>query len=391
MHRNEAHLVRKLFRNKRLVSGVLLILLFLLFVWMFFGSTFDDDQQTSSENDVFYDDNHVHKITIDQAKPYQRTVEDSVEFIPNRKRTLKTYYGFVQVEDLSFIPANPMKRSEKMLPHLSKKLDYDISEGVGLGSRSQGRGLAPLMPPQNSPNASRLYSLFQQLQKKRDEGGANKERGDRGQFLNSEKMLALQAQMKERESQAMRKKDQFQKVAELLKAFTNNTGCKKPMCTDFLTSYDLSHYRYCTKKAKIRYNKEPPNSRCSFINGTMRDAVALVSHPGSGHHWIRQLLQMSSGLCTGGLECDVKLRRSGFPGENLRSGTVLVVSTHQTKPTWTRVKGAGDSIPFNNSIDIPMFGSAVLLVRDPFLALANLWWHVKEKTTSTGLICLVTD
>ena len=378
-------LVWRFSRNKRVIGGVLLVLSILFFIWTLFGSTTVD--QALIENDVFYDD-HVHQFVVDHAKPYQRTVEDPVEFIPNRKRTLKTYYGVVQVKDLSFIPINPLKKSQSLLPRLSKKQDLDKPViDLGLGSRSQGRGLAPLMPRPNSNTSSRLYSILQQLQKKREESrGGKKEGAGRDQFLNSEKMLALQAQMRAREGQSEKndvKDSYFQKRVDVLKSLTNNTRCKKQMCTDFLTSYDLSHHRSCMKKAKIRFNKEPPDSKCKFINGTMRDAVALVSHPGSGHLWVRQLLQMSTGVCTGGVECDIKLRRSGFPGENLRSGVVLVVNTHQTQPTWTRVQN-DDSIRFNQSINIPVFGSAILLIRDPFNALANLWQHVNGKGIISG-------
>lgn len=377
-------LVWRFSRNKRLVSGVLLFLLSLILIWALFGSTAVD--QSLDENDVFYDDaRHAHLFVVDHAKPYQRAVEDPVEFIPNRKRTLKTYYGVVQVKDLSFVPVNPLKKSQSLISRLP---DFDrpiMDEGLGLRSQGGRGGLAPLMPrPSASSNASKLYSLLQQLQKKRSENkGAsrgNKESAGRGQFLNSEKMLALQAQMQARESQSI--KDSIQDI-QGVKESKSLTRCKKQMCTDFLTSYDLSHYRSCMKKAKIRYNKEPPDSKCNFMNGTTRDAVALVSHPGSGHLWVRRVLQLSTGVCTGGIECDVKLRRSGFPGENLRSGVVLVVNTHQTQPVWTRVQD-DESIRFNTSIVAPAFGSAILLIRDPFNAIADLWHQVNGKGMASG-------
>ena len=189
--------------------------------------------------------------------------------------------------------------------------------------------------------------------------------------------------MRARESQAMgntAKDSYFQKGEKVL---TNSTQCRKPMCTEFLTSYDLPHYRYCMKKAKIRYDREPLDSKCNFINGTIRDAVALVSHKGSGHFRVRELLQKTTGVCTGGVDCDVKLRWSGFPGESLRSGVVLVVNTHQTEPTWSGVQD-DDSTQFNKLIDTPLFGSAILLVRDPFNAIADLWQHMRGKGVIAG-------
>ena len=39
---------------------------------------------------------------------------------------------------------------------------------------------------------------------------------------------------------------------------------------------------------------------CHFINGSRRAPVALASFPGSGNTWVRGLLEMATGVCTGG-------------------------------------------------------------------------------------------
>ncbi len=114
--------------------------------------------------------------------------------------------------------------------------------------------------------------------------------------------------------------------------------------------------------------QEPKESVCRFINSTGRNPVALASYPGSGNTWVRGLLQGVTGLCTGGVYCDVALRQNGFPGEELRSGTVLVVKTHQTDPQWTGVY-YNSSLPFTyyKKLDhIPVYSAAILLVRNPF-------------------------
>ena len=41
------------------------------------------------------------------------------------------------------------------------------------------------------------------------------------------------------------------------------------------------------------------SSKCCFMDGSKRAAVALVSHPGSGNTWIRGLLEKATGVCTG--------------------------------------------------------------------------------------------
>jgi hypothetical protein len=38
---------------------------------------------------------------------------------------------------------------------------------------------------------------------------------------------------------------------------------------------------------------------CGFVDGRKRAAVGLVSFPGSGDMWLRQLLETATGICTG--------------------------------------------------------------------------------------------
>ena len=38
---------------------------------------------------------------------------------------------------------------------------------------------------------------------------------------------------------------------------------------------------------------------CGFVDGRKRAAVGLVSFPGSGDLWLRQLLETATGICTG--------------------------------------------------------------------------------------------
>ena len=39
----------------------------------------------------------------------------------------------------------------------------------------------------------------------------------------------------------------------------------------------------------------------------------------------------------GSVYCDVHLKEAGFNGEEIRSGSVLVVKTHKAKFTWTNI------------------------------------------------------
>lgn len=45
------------------------------------------------------------------------------------------------------------------------------------------------------------------------------------------------------------------------------------------------------------------------------DVTALISLPGSGNTWMRQIIEEATGIYTGSIYCDQGLKRSGFLGE----------------------------------------------------------------------------
>lgn len=148
--------------------------------------------------------------------------------------------------------------------------------------------------------------------------------------------------------------------------------CRDTICSEYLTEGDHVHFDYCIKKTwPTQRHREPKESVCQFMDGSGRHPVALASYPGSGNTWVRGLLQEVTGLCTGGVYCDVALRQSGFPGEGVRSGAVLVVKTHQTDPRWSGVH-YDKNLPliyYKKLEHIPICNSAILLVRFPFTAI----------------------
>ncbi len=148
--------------------------------------------------------------------------------------------------------------------------------------------------------------------------------------------------------------------------------CRDTICSEYLTEGDHVHFDYCIKKTwPTQRHREPKESVCQFMDGSGRHPVALASYPGSGNTWVRGLLQEVTGLCTGGVYCDVALRQSGFPGEGVRSGAVLVVKTHQTDPRWSGVH-YDKNLPliyYKKLEHIPICNSAILLVRFPFAAI----------------------
>ena len=63
---------------------------------------------------------------------------------------------------------------------------------------------------------------------------------------------------------------------------------------------DLTKFNHCiymSNQQQLNYSTLPSN--CHFMNGTNRAPVALVSFPGSGNTWVRGLLEMATGICTG--------------------------------------------------------------------------------------------
>ena len=150
-------------------------------------------------------------------------------------------------------------------------------------------------------------------------------------------------------------------------------NCPDRICSEFVTKSDCPHFDYCIKKTWKRrsWYKEPSDSICQFINGSGRSPIALASFPGSGNTWVRGLIQAATGLCTGAIYCDRTLRKTGFPGESIRSGIVLVVKTHHDDPRWSGVH-YDRSAPFTyfKKVEhIPMYSSAIFILRNPFESL----------------------
>ena len=136
---------------------------------------------------------------------------------------------------------------------------------------------------------------------------------------------------------------------------------------DYLTGASKDHYDKCIGQLRRQIGDGIPvkNNGCQFIPKTSHQSVALVSFPGSGNTWVRQLLEAASGICTGSTMCDMSLRFAGFTGENIQSSAVLAVKTHVCEPNWNGTPGNLDS-------DYS-FSSAIILVRNPMDAMVSEW------------------
>ena len=73
--------------------------------------------------------------------------------------------------------------------------------------------------------------------------------------------------------------------------------CRDVVCSNFLTDKDWKQWNSCIGKGESKPHNVIP--KCRFQDGSSRPYVALKSFPGSGNTWVRQLLEESTGICTG--------------------------------------------------------------------------------------------
>lgn len=154
------------------------------------------------------------------------------------------------------------------------------------------------------------------------------------------------------------------------------SNCRQAHCKEYLQKFELMAMDDCltetskrTVNGKIQSKHESKFSlkenNCNFINGSHRLPVALASTSGSGNTWIRGLLEKATGICTGFLYCDFAMRREGFIGEGVKSGSVLVVKTHTIRPKWYGTR--------QPHMDDPYYGSAIYVLRNPYKSMVAEW------------------
>ena len=140
----------------------------------------------------------------------------------------------------------------------------------------------------------------------------------------------------------------------------NMFKCSDPPCMERLSKSDLRQYYKCIERMQSLAGTAMPKEKgCVFASDNSHLPVALISFPGSGNTWVRQLLEATTGICTGSTMCDMSLRFAGFTGESINSGSVLVVKTHTSVHNW--------------NISAPHFQSAIVIIRNPLDALVSEW------------------
>lgn len=147
------------------------------------------------------------------------------------------------------------------------------------------------------------------------------------------------------------------------------TQCRESNCMEYLSTAEKLAIKACQRE--VTRKGIPVSSikkaNCNFMDKKGRAPVALVSAEGCGNTWVRALLEQATGICTGFVWCDFKMRQYGFIGEAVKSDSVLVVKTHSGKPHWL-----GQPSPPRPSPE-PFYGSAVFVVRNPHDSLIAEW------------------
>lgn len=156
--------------------------------------------------------------------------------------------------------------------------------------------------------------------------------------------------------------------------------CTDSHCKSYLLDEDYWSFIICQqwteKKTKISHWNI--NATCRFMKGITRQPVGLVSVPGSGNTWVRELLEAATGICTGSIYCDHPLRNAGMIGEYVKTGRVLVVKTHTSDYQWNE-----ETLEERNEDDA-LYESAIILIRNPFDAFIAEWNRLNAFSTYPG-------
>ena len=109
-----------------------------------------------------------------------------------------------------------------------------------------------------------------------------------------------------------------------------------------------------------------------------RKTVALLSFPGSGNSWVRQLLETTTGIYTGTYkDCDESYISKGMIGEGVYTDNVITVKLH---------------FPQTNDLKWLYKHNIIYVVRNPFDAILAEWnrWRSAFKDHSTAHLSTTT-
>jgi len=134
---------------------------------------------------------------------------------------------------------------------------------------------------------------------------------------------------------------------------------------DFMRCPGLTLYQFfMNSEGNIQVPKPFHNcKKMSFRHSGV--PTMLVSFPGSGNSWVRQLLESTTGIYTGSVFCDLDYIKNGMIGEGIHSQNVLAIKYHFGKPP---------PLPFKKIIYI---------IRNPYDAIIAEYkrWYQSDRVT----------
>ncbi|XP_065913863.1 sialate:O-sulfotransferase 1-like [Dysidea avara] len=143
------------------------------------------------------------------------------------------------------------------------------------------------------------------------------------------------------------------------------TAAIKRFGTD-LTDEALAQFKKCAGRVLSQRSSgyieiPPPKQHCKTMSFRKSGlTVLLVSYPGSGNSWVRQLLETTTGIYSGSFPCDSTYVQAGMIGEGVRTGNVIVIKAHK----------------MSKSVD---YDKVIYLIRNPFATLVADWSRFESK------------
>ena len=156
-------------------------------------------------------------------------------------------------------------------------------------------------------------------------------------------------------------------VARLSSSQVNDTVAQMVEVSSLTSRVAQEQFLTCTGLVMLKNSKTlqpkssismpPSHQHCKTMSfKSSGPTVALVSYPGSGNSWVRQLLEASTGIYTGAVYCDSSYINVGMIGEGVKTNNVIAVKGHQDPPLIRKL--------INNN-------KAIYIVRNPFDAILS--------------------
>ena len=152
----------------------------------------------------------------------------------------------------------------------------------------------------------------------------------------------------------------------------HQSNCTDVLCTEYLTNdLGLKEFKQCKKNlhrfdVAFADNETGASGSCRFMDPTNRGPVGLISSPGSGNTWVRQLLQQATGICTGtyvqqtALSCKPIILYVRIPSCESMHASCHVMMCHRKLETGEKTRSVIHTQTAYRSVCVPTYRCCVL-------------------------------